>query len=141
MATAIVVVLTFHLNQFYMRATTTSSPDYSRAQLNLLVILRMVIGWHILYEGVVKLWNPNWSAAGYLMDSKGIFAGLFHALAANATVLQIVDFINVWGLILVGLGLMLGPGNSLGNHWWNCANRYVLSFSSSIDWRKIRLTK
>ena len=91
-----------------MRATTTSSPEYSRAQLNLLVILRMVIGWHILYEGVVKLWNPNWSASGYLMDSKGIFAGLFHALAANATVLQIVDFINVWGLILVGLGLMLG---------------------------------
>jgi thiosulfate dehydrogenase [quinone] large subunit len=96
-----------------MRTTTTLQPSYSRAQLSLLVILRMVIGWHILYEGVVKLWNPNWSASGYLLDSKGLFAGIFHAMAENATVLSIVDFLNVWGLVLVGLGLILG----LGTRW------------------------
>ncbi len=96
-----------------MKSTTALSESYSRAQLSLLVILRMTIGWHILYEGVVKLWNPNWSASGYLMDSKGVFAGMFHSLAENATLLPIVDFVNVWGLILVGLGLMLG----LGTRW------------------------
>ena len=96
-----------------MKTTTTLHPAYSRAQLSLLVMLRVIIGWHILYEGVVKMWNPNWSASGYLLDSKGIFAGLFHAMAENATVLQIVDFVNVWGLVLVGLGLMLG----LGTRW------------------------
>jgi thiosulfate dehydrogenase (quinone) large subunit len=81
---------------------------YSRGQLTTLVILRMLIGWHLLYEGIVKLWNPNWSASGYLLDSKGLFSGLFFAMAGNPSVMKVVDFLNVWGLILVGLSLILG---------------------------------
>lgn len=73
-----------------------------------LVALRMLIGWHLLYEGLVKLVNPDWSSAGFLLDSQWIFKGLFHAMAANQSVLAVVDFLNVWGLILVGLGLILG---------------------------------
>lgn len=73
-----------------------------------LVILRIAIGWHLLYEGIVKLLNPNWSSLGYLMDSKGLFEGLFHAMAGNATVLNVMDFINMWGLILIGAGLIVG---------------------------------
>ncbi len=42
------------------------------------------------------------------MDSGGWFAGVFHAMAANETMLGMVDFLNVWGLIFIGLGLMLG---------------------------------
>jgi thiosulfate dehydrogenase [quinone] large subunit len=42
------------------------------------------------------------------MDSKGIFEGMFHALAGNAAALNIMDFMNVWGLILIGAGLVLG---------------------------------
>ncbi len=87
---------------------TASELRYTPSQLNLLVLLRMAIGWHFLYEGVVKLWNPGWSAGSFLVDSKGLFAGLFQAMAANPSVLEAVDFLNVWGLILVGLGLMLG---------------------------------
>ena len=86
----------------------TKKETYSQAQLWMLVILRVSIGWHLLYEGVVKLMNPNWSAVGYLMDSKGIFSGLFHAMAGNPGVLQVVDFLNIWGLVLIGLGLILG---------------------------------
>ena len=81
---------------------------YTRGQLSVLVILRLLIGWHFLYEGVVKLWSSSWSAGGFLMDSEGPFAGLFYALAANPTVLAVVDFLNVWGLILIGLGLIMG---------------------------------
>lgn len=81
---------------------------YSKAQLWLLVVLRVVIGWHILYEGVSKLLNSNWSSLGYLMDSKGLLAGIFHSMASNPEVLRVVDFLNVWGLILVGAGLILG---------------------------------
>jgi thiosulfate dehydrogenase (quinone) large subunit len=80
----------------------------TKFQLWVLVILRVAIGWHLLYEGVVKLMNPNWSSVGYLMDSKGIFAGLFHGMAGNPGVLQVVDFLNVWGLIIVGTALILG---------------------------------
>lgn len=35
-------------------------------------------------------------------------SAFFHALASNQTVMEIVDFLNIWGLILIGLGLFLG---------------------------------
>ena len=82
--------------------------QYSDGQLSVLVLLRMLIGWHFLYEGVVKLYNPDWSAGGFLMDSKWIFADYFQSLAINPQVLEIVDLMNIWGLIAIGLGLMLG---------------------------------
>ena len=82
--------------------------NFSKMQLWSLVILRLAIGWHFLYEGITKLLNPNWSSLGYLMDSEGIFGGMFHALAGNATALNIMDFMNVWGLILIGAALIVG---------------------------------
>jgi len=82
--------------------------DYSGAQLTALVALRFAIGWHFFYEGVSKLVNEYWTAAGYLDQSQGFLSGWFVDLASNPSTLAIVDFLNVWGLILVGLGLMLG---------------------------------
>ncbi len=82
--------------------------DYSKWQLWSLVILRVAIGWHFLYEGIVKLLNPNWSSLGYLMDSKGLFEGMFHSIAGNAALLNVMDFMNMWGLILIGAGLIVG---------------------------------
>ncbi len=81
---------------------------YSKWQFTALLLLRILIGWHFLYEGLVKLVNPDWSSISYLLDSKWILSGFFHSLAANPSVLDVVDFLNVWGLILVGLGLILG---------------------------------
>ena len=81
---------------------------YTNAQLSILVILRVVVGWHIFYEGLSKVLNPGWSSLGYLMDSKGIFAGLFYSLASNPSVLKVVDILNGWGLLLIGLCLMIG---------------------------------
>jgi len=82
--------------------------QFGNSQLTVLVLLRMLIGWHFLYEGVVKLYNPSWSAGGFLADSKWIFADFFQSLAANPQTLEVVNFLNVWGLIAIGLGLMLG---------------------------------
>lgn len=79
-----------------------------------LVLLRILIGWHFLYEGLVKLINPDWSAAGFLLDSGGFMAPLFKGMAANFSVLSVVDFLNIWGLILIGLSLMLGLFTRLG---------------------------
>jgi thiosulfate dehydrogenase [quinone] large subunit len=84
------------------------TPEYSTWQLWALVILRVAIGWHFLYEGLIKLLNPDWSSLGYLMDSGGIFEGIFQSMAGNATLLNMMDFLNVWGLILIGAGLILG---------------------------------
>ena len=85
-----------------------TSMSYSTWQLWSLVILRVAVGWHFLYEGVTKLINPNWSSLGYLMDSGGMFEGLFQSMAGNPAVLNVVDFLNIWGLILIGAGLILG---------------------------------
>lgn len=82
--------------------------EYSTSQLSLLVILRIVIGWHFLYEGVTKILNPNWSSLGFLLDSKGLFAGMFQAMASNSDVVGVIDFLNVWGLTAIGLGLITG---------------------------------
>lgn len=74
----------------------------------ILVLLRLAIGWHFLYEGIVKLANPNWSSAGYLLDSGGFMKQFFYNLAANPNALKVIDLINIWGLMLIGLGLILG---------------------------------
>jgi thiosulfate dehydrogenase [quinone] large subunit len=84
------------------------SLNYSSWQLTALVLLRLLIGWHFLYEGLFKLINPDWSSLAYLLDSQWIFKGFFHSLASNPSVLAVVDFLNMWGLILIGLGLILG---------------------------------
>jgi thiosulfate dehydrogenase (quinone) large subunit len=89
-------------------STYSKNINYSNSQLTILVILRMVAGWHFLYEGVIKLMNPNWSAVGFLLDSKGIFAGFFQLLADNQNLVKVIDLMNEWGLLLVGLGLITG---------------------------------
>jgi thiosulfate dehydrogenase [quinone] large subunit len=73
-----------------------------------LTILRVAIGWHFLYEGLTKLLNPDWTAAGYLESATGPLAGAYHALAASDSILSIVNILNTWGLVLIGLGLILG---------------------------------
>ncbi len=84
------------------------SPDYGTFQLVALVSLRMLIGWHFLYEGVAKLSNPYWTSAGYLQESKGWFSGFFMDLANNPGALGVVDNLNQWGLLLIGLALLVG---------------------------------
>ena len=82
--------------------------NYSGFQLSFLVILRVFIGWHFLYEGITKLVNPDWTAYGFLNDSGWFFSGIFQNMANNPGTLRIVDFLNIWGLILIGLSLILG---------------------------------
>ncbi len=82
--------------------------NYSNIQLFWLVTLRVFIGWYFLYEGLAKVLSPKWTAYGYLMDSKGLFAPLFRMIAENPDLMAIADFINIWGLTLIGLLLILG---------------------------------
>jgi len=70
--------------------------------------LRILIGWHFLYEGLSKLFATSWSAASYLMESHWFLSGFFHWIVAHPTVLKVVDLLNIWGLILIGLGLFFG---------------------------------
>lgn len=73
-----------------------------------LVVLRLGIGWHFLYEGLVKLTDPAWTSAGYLSQSSWVFSGWFNAIAESPGLLRAVDLLNMFGLTLIGLGLLLG---------------------------------
>jgi uncharacterized membrane protein YphA (DoxX/SURF4 family) len=80
----------------------------SGIKLCALVILRIAIGWHFLFEGISKLFTPSWTSADYLLLSNWIFAGFFHWVAGNAGILGITDFLVTWGLILIGMALFVG---------------------------------
>jgi thiosulfate dehydrogenase [quinone] large subunit len=84
------------------------STKYSSWQLTTLVALRMLIGWHLLYEGISKLIHPEWSSIGFLAESRGILSGFAEWLISSENILNAVDFLNTWGLIAIGLGLILG---------------------------------
>ena len=91
-----------------MEKSAVSTTRLNSISLWVLSILRIAIGWHFLYEGIVKLVDPNWTSASYLLESRWLFSGLFHWVVAHPDLLQAVDILNIWGLILIGLGLMLG---------------------------------
>lgn len=70
--------------------------------------LRIALGWMMFYAGVTKLADPAWSAEGYLKGAK-TFPWLF-AWFASPTMLPYVNFVNEWGLTLIGISLILGIG-------------------------------
>ena len=80
----------------------------NKLQNTALVIMRVFIGWHFLYEGIFKLMKGNWSAAGYLTQAKGAFAPIFHWMVNSPAIMDIVNPMNIWGLIAIGLGLIMG---------------------------------
>ena len=73
-----------------------------------LFCLRLAVGWHFLYEGIAKLLIPGWTSAPYLQLARGSFSGFFHWLGSSPGLVHAVDLLNIWGLIFIGLALMLG---------------------------------
>lgn len=68
------------------------------------LVLRLVLGLLFLFAGWAKLTTEGWTAAGFLQNASGPFASWFQSLAGNG----FVDFLNVWGLTLIGVALILG---------------------------------
>src|SRR3989344_2640222 len=64
------------------------------------------MGWLMFYAGITKVIDPTWSAAGDLKGAK-LFAGFFNWLLQPG-ILPTVNFINEWGLTLLGVSLILG---------------------------------
>jgi thiosulfate dehydrogenase [quinone] large subunit len=80
----------------------------SRSALVAITLMRILVGWHFLYEGIAKLTSPSWSAIGYLRQARGPFAEYFRWLASQPNLLANADYITMWGLTLVGAFLILG---------------------------------
>ena len=88
--------------------TLSTSNVIDDLQLYGLVVLRVLIGWHFLYEGIAKLINPYWSSAAFLLDAKWIFSGIAKWMVSNPAILSLVDNLNMWALTLIGACLILG---------------------------------
>jgi thiosulfate dehydrogenase [quinone] large subunit len=82
--------------------------NFKPSQKFILVVLRLLIGWNFLYEGVSKLLIPGWSSAGFLNESKWLLKGFSGWIVSHDGILRVVDFLNTWGLIAIGLALILG---------------------------------
>ncbi len=82
------------------------SSHFTAGQNNSLILLRILIGWHFLYEGVLKMYNPAWTAKGYLLSAS--FFKPFFAWLAGDTMISIVDTLNIVGLVAVGAALIIG---------------------------------
>ena len=72
----------------------------------MVLLLRLAMGWMMFYAGTTKVLDHGWSAAGYLKSAK-IFAGFYQWLA-QPDIIPFINFINEWGLTLLGVSLILG---------------------------------
>lgn len=78
----------------------------SKTQKLSLLLLRLSFGFFFFYAGISKLFTPSWSAIGYLKSAKTfVFLYGWFAMPQN---INWVNFINEWGLTLIGVALLLG---------------------------------
>ena len=80
----------------------------SNAIKTIITLIRVAIGWHFLYEGISKLFIENWTSYNFLLNTTGFLSNFYHWLAESETLLIVVDNLNIYGLIIIGLGLFLG---------------------------------
>lgn len=69
-------------------------------------LLRISLGILFFYAGITKVINPAWSSAGYLKGAK-TFSD-FYTLLTDPNILPVINFVNEWGLTLLGMSLLLG---------------------------------
>lgn len=79
----------------------------------MLFLLRLAMGWLFFYAGITKILNPAWTSAGYLGAAKTFPA--FYSWLASSSMIPVVDFVNEWGLTLLGVSLILGIGVRLSS--------------------------
>ncbi len=61
-----------------------------------------------MFEGLSKFMNPQWSSLGFLRESQWIMSGFANWVISDSSILAVVDLANTWGLMAIGLGLILG---------------------------------
>ncbi len=71
-----------------------------------LFTIRVAMGWVMFYAGIIKILNPEWSSVGYLQNAK-TFPEFFQWFL-QPEILPFTNFINEWGLTLLGASLILG---------------------------------
>lgn len=70
------------------------------------VLLRLLMGWFMFFDGLKILQTPGWSAKGFLLAAKTF--PQFYAWFAEPYNSWWVDPLNSWGITLIGVALLLG---------------------------------
>lgn len=74
------------------------------------------MGWLFLYAGITKILDPKWSAESTIKGAT-ILTGFYNWLL-SPNILPAVNFLNEWGLTLLGVSLIVGflvrPSSTLG---------------------------
>lgn len=98
-----------------------------------LVLLRLAIGWHFLFEGVDKLNHPTWTSAGYLRESGGPLAGRFNELAGDPVLIycEIAPMPAGSDSAPVPASQQLPP--TLAREWDNWFDRYAAYYKLEGD--------
>ncbi|MGL4331625.1 MAG: DoxX family membrane protein [Bacteroidales bacterium] len=79
-----------------------------RKEQGAIVLLRIAVGWHFLYEGLVKFTDPSFSAESYLKGSEGMMRYIYEHYMHTPVRMFWVDTLNITALLLVGTGLFFG---------------------------------
>jgi thiosulfate dehydrogenase (quinone) large subunit len=74
----------------------------------LLVLFRFSVGWHLFYQGMGKMRVAHWSSGDYLRTATGPLGPWFQKLSQESWWLGMADQATVWGLVILGLLLMVG---------------------------------
>jgi len=84
-----------------------------KSEMKWVALLRVVLGWFFFYAGITKVLDPGWTAQNYLTGAK-TFVDLYQWLA-SPEMIGLVNFVNEWGLTLIGASLILGIGVRLSS--------------------------
>lgn len=100
-----------------------------------LILLRLAIGWHLLWAGVDKFRKDSWTSEGYLRESYGPLAPTFRKVAGDA----VIDQMTLQPLpedIALGktpLGKFFPP--ALDKEWNDTFNRFVEHYKLDVQKR------
>lgn len=64
------------------------------------------MGWFMFFAGVEKLMDPAWSARDFLLNAQTFNS--FYSWLAQPGNLWWIDPLNAWGIMLIGLSLLVG---------------------------------
>ncbi len=71
-----------------------------------LFLLRLSAGALFFYAGITKVFDSSWTAAGYIGQTKHFVP--FFQWVASPSMIGITNFVNEWGLTILGVSLIIG---------------------------------
>jgi thiosulfate dehydrogenase [quinone] large subunit len=80
-------------------------------------ILRIALGGLMFEAGLTKLLSGGFSAADFLENATGPFAGFYMGIGANTTMLTITNVMVPWGELLIGITIILGIFVRFASFW------------------------